>query len=67
MDEYQLHRMLLGLPEGMEELVPVQALPLESSMDIHGGGECRNLALQRSYTCSPSQSISEKVATWVKN
>lgn len=31
--------MLLGLPEGPEELVPGQALPLESSMDIHGGGE----------------------------
>lgn len=38
-DEYHLHRMLLGLPEGPSEITPGSALPLESSMDIHGGGE----------------------------
>lgn len=38
-DDYELHRMLLGLPEGPDELIPGQALPLESSMDLHGGGE----------------------------
>jgi hypothetical protein len=31
--------MLLGVPEGPEEIVPMSALPLESCMDIHGGGE----------------------------
>jgi hypothetical protein len=29
---------MLGLPEGPSELVPGSALPLESSMDVHGGG-----------------------------
>nr|ODN87071.1 mitochondrial protein [Cryptococcus depauperatus CBS 7841] len=40
-DEYKLHRMLLGVPEGPEEIVPGQALPLESCMDIHGGVDFR--------------------------
>jgi hypothetical protein len=37
-EDYHLQRMLLGLPEGPSEIVPGSALPLESSMDIHGGG-----------------------------
>jgi len=45
-EDYHLHRMLLGLPEGPSEVVPGSALPLESSMDIHGGG--------RSYTKNKS-------------
>ncbi|KAK4684122.1 hypothetical protein P7C73_g6080, partial [Tremellales sp. Uapishka_1] len=38
---YNLHRMLLGVPEGMDELVPGTALPLESDLDIHGGVDFR--------------------------
>lgn len=38
-DDYELHRMLLGVPEGPAEILPGQALPLESCMDIHGGGK----------------------------
>lgn len=37
--DYELHRMLLGVPEGPKEILPGQALPLESCMDIHGGGK----------------------------
>lgn len=39
MDDYELHRMLLGVPEGPTEILPGHALPLESCMDIHGGGK----------------------------
>jgi hypothetical protein len=42
-DEYTLHRMLLGVPEGPNEIIPGSALPLESDMDIHGGGELLEL------------------------
>lgn len=38
-EEYSLRRMLLGVPEGSNEVVPGTALPLESCMDLHGGGE----------------------------
>lgn len=38
-NEYHLRRMVLGVPEGFREIVPGVALPLESDMDIHGGGE----------------------------
>ena len=31
--------MQLGIPEGAEEIVPGSALPMESCMDLHGGGE----------------------------
>jgi hypothetical protein len=37
-DEYDLYRMIYGLPESPEEIVPGSALPLESCMDVHGGG-----------------------------
>ncbi|WWD22769.1 hypothetical protein CI109_107262 [Kwoniella shandongensis] len=40
-DEYNLHRILLGVPEGAQEIVPGSALPLESCMDIHGGVDFR--------------------------
>lgn len=37
-EQYHLRRMLLGVPEG-PEVIPGSALPLESCMDVHGGGE----------------------------
>ena len=42
--EYYLRRMLLGVPEGANEMVPEHALPLESCMDIHGGGRPQHSA-----------------------
>ncbi|OCF34758.1 mitochondrial protein [Kwoniella heveanensis CBS 569] len=40
-DDYHLHRMLLGVPEGPDEIIPGSALPLESCMDLHGGVDFR--------------------------
>lgn len=40
-DAFDQHRWTLGVPEGTGEIIPGSALPLESCMDIHGGGECR--------------------------
>ncbi|TXT05054.1 hypothetical protein VHUM_03874 [Vanrija humicola] len=40
-EEYNLRRMVLGVPEGPAEVVPGVALPLESDMDIHGGVDVR--------------------------
>ncbi|BEJ13415.1 hypothetical protein CspHIS471_0305890 [Cutaneotrichosporon sp. HIS471] len=40
-DEYNLRRMVLGVPEGSAEIIPGTALPLESDLDIHGGVDVR--------------------------
>ncbi|KAK6904814.1 mitochondrial protein [Kwoniella mangroviensis CBS 8886] len=40
-DEYHFRRMILGVPEGPNEIIPGQALPLESCMDLHGGVDFR--------------------------
>lgn len=38
---YTLRRTSLGVPEGSREIVPGQALPLESDLDLHGGVDVR--------------------------
>ena len=37
---YLLRRILNGVPEGPNELVPGTSLPLEGCMDVMGGSEC---------------------------
>ena len=37
-EQYDLHRMLLGVPDGHHEIQPGVSLPLESCMDVQGGG-----------------------------
>lgn len=38
-EEYTLHRILLGVPEGTQDLTPVHAFPMESNLDVMGGRE----------------------------
>ncbi|KAI0199558.1 Aminomethyltransferase folate-binding domain-containing protein [Astrocystis sublimbata] len=38
---YRVHRYLRGVPEGSAEIIPTQALPQESNMDIMGGIDFR--------------------------
>lgn len=37
-EDYHFNRTILGIPEGPQEIIPATALPLESCMDIQGGG-----------------------------
>jgi hypothetical protein len=37
--DYLLRRMTLGVPEGVREIIPGSALPLESCMDVMGGSQ----------------------------
>ena len=36
-EEYTLHRILLGVPEGTQDLTPVHAFPMECNLDVMGG------------------------------
>ncbi|KAL7415873.1 hypothetical protein BDY24DRAFT_433393 [Mrakia frigida] len=38
---YTLHRILHGVPEGIEDIVPMSALPSESNLDFMGGVDFR--------------------------
>lgn len=40
-DVYTTHRILHGVPEGIQDIVPMQAFPMESNMDIMGGLDFR--------------------------
>ena len=38
-EEYAVHRILHGVPEGIVDIPPMQAFPMESNLDIMGGRE----------------------------
>ena len=38
-DDYTLHRVLHGVPEGNIDIAPMHAFPMESNLDIMGGRE----------------------------
>lgn len=44
-DDYTIHRFLHGVPEGSVELQPLNALPLNSNMDLMGGSENTTLII----------------------
>ena len=48
-DEYTLHRIMHGVPEGNTDIPPMHAFPMESNLDIMGGCESCNRALMN--TC----------------
>jgi folate-binding Fe-S cluster repair protein YgfZ len=35
--DYLLHRITLGVPEGIDDIVPMHAFPMESNLDMMGG------------------------------
>ena len=41
-DDYHLHRILHGVPEGIVDIPPMHAFPMESNLDVMGG--CKNLS-----------------------
>ncbi|KAI0069056.1 Aminomethyltransferase folate-binding domain-containing protein [Artomyces pyxidatus] len=40
-DDYLLHRIMHGVPEGANDIVPMQAFPMDSNLDIMGGLDFR--------------------------
>ncbi|TFK43598.1 hypothetical protein BDQ12DRAFT_596624 [Crucibulum laeve] len=40
-ESYALHRILHGVPEGSTEIVPMQAFPMDSNLDVMGGLDFR--------------------------
>lgn len=43
--EYLLHRIALGVPEGIDDIVPMHAFPMESNLDMMGGCKCTDFVL----------------------
>ncbi len=42
-DAYTLHRILHGVPEGIIDIPPMHATPMESNLDVMGGCKCRRV------------------------
>ncbi|PPR06569.1 hypothetical protein CVT24_001750 [Panaeolus cyanescens] len=40
-DEYKLHRILHGIPEGISDIVPMHSFPMDSNLDVMGGIDYR--------------------------
>jgi transferase CAF17, mitochondrial len=38
-DDYTLHRILHGVPEGISDIPPMHAFPMDSNLDVMGGRE----------------------------
>lgn len=71
---YLLRRMLNGVPEGHQEMIPGTSLPLESCMDVMGGGKSsltgwttQHKVVTITDDLLASQSISAKAAMSVKS
>jgi hypothetical protein len=40
-EDYVLHRLLHGVPEGLPDIPPMQAFPMDSNLDAMGGCKCQ--------------------------
>lgn len=49
-DDYLLHRIIHGVPEGVNDIQPMQAFPMESNMDVMGG--CKLLFSHNTWRAS---------------
>ncbi len=38
--DYLLHRIIHGVPEGVNDIPPMHAFPMESNLDVMGGCKC---------------------------
>jgi len=68
-DDYTIHRIVRGVPEGTQEIIPGTSFPMEANLDVMGGGTYSILfhnSLEKK-THARVQSTSEKAATSVKN
>ena len=39
-DDYTMHRIVRGVPEGSREIIPGGSFPMEANLDVMGGGTC---------------------------
>lgn len=37
-DDYAIHRIVHGVPEGIQEIIPGASFPMEANLDVMGGG-----------------------------
>lgn len=42
LEEYHVHRIMSGVPEGMDDFIPGTSLPLECNLDYMNGGKYYN-------------------------
>jgi hypothetical protein len=69
-EDYTIHRIVRGVPEGSREIIPGASFPMEANLDVMGGGAFSTFLQQlerRRITHPRVQSTSEKAVTSAKN
>ena len=69
-EDYTIHRIVRGVPEGSQEIVPSVSFPMEANLDVMGGGlfSIFILRFERKPTTYPwVQSTSAKAVTSVRS
>ena len=47
-EDYMIHRIVRGVPEGSQEIIPGASFPMEANLDVMGGGAFSIFTLQLS-------------------